>query len=173
MNIKEIKGYDEFKKHCSFELCTKHYPDWTGSEKYIVITDDEEKDLLDTFPEIMKALSPYVIIGRYFAKMNDDMRYNDFKSAASSFSLDQIDDYENISDELIASDFSESLCNKDVVSRALFCLTEIQRSRIQRFFYAEKTLKEIALEDGVGTQSIFDSISSALEKMKSFLSKRP
>lgn len=30
MNIKDIKGYDEFKKHCSFELCTKRYPDWIG-----------------------------------------------------------------------------------------------------------------------------------------------
>ena len=100
MNIKDIKGYDEFKKHCNFELCTKRYPDWIGSEKYIVITDDAEKDLLEAFPEIMKELSPYVIVGRYFAKMNDDMRYNDSKSAASSFSLDQIDDYENLSEGL-------------------------------------------------------------------------
>lgn len=76
MNIKDIKGYDEFKKHCNFELCTKRYPDWIGSEKYIVITDDAEKDLLEAFPEIMKELSPYVIVGRYFAKMNDDMRYD-------------------------------------------------------------------------------------------------
>ena len=53
MNIKDIKGYDEFKKHCSFELCTKRYPDWIGSEKYIVITDDAEKDLLKAFPEII------------------------------------------------------------------------------------------------------------------------
>lgn len=173
MNIKNIKGYDEFKKHCNFELCTKRYSGWTGSEKYIVITDDEEKSLLETFPEIMKALSPYVIVGRYFAKMNDDMRYNDSRSAVSTFSIDQIEDYENLSDEFIASDFSEYLCNKEAVSQAMLCLTEIQRSRVQRFFYADKTLKEIALEDGVGTQSIFDSISLALEKMKKILSQRP
>ena len=115
MNIKDIKGYDEFKKHCNFELCTKRYPDWIGSEKYIVITDDAEKDLLEAFPEIMKELSPYVIVGRYFAKMNDDMRYNDSKSAASSFSLDQIDDYENLSEGFVAPDFSEDLCNKDAI----------------------------------------------------------
>ena len=116
-----MQGYDEFKKHCNFELCTKRYPDWIGSEKYIVITDDAEKDLLEAFPEIMKELSPYVIVGRYFAKMNDDMRYNDSKSAASSFSLDQIDDYENLSEGFVAPDFSEDLCNKDAISRALAC----------------------------------------------------
>ena len=170
MNIKDIKGYDEFKKHCSFELCTKRYPDWIGSEKYIVITDDAEKDLLEAFPEIMKELSPYVIVGRYFAKMNDDMRSNDSKSAASSFSLDQIDDYENLSEGFIAPDFSESLCNKDAICRALLCLTEIQKTRVQRLFYANKTLKEIALEDGVSITSVFESISSALEKMRVFLS---
>lgn len=170
MNIKDIKGYDEFKKHCNFELCTKRYPDWIGSEKYIVITDDAEKDLLEAFPEIMKELSPYVIVGRYFAKMNDDMRYNDSKSAASSFSLDQIDDYENLSEDFVAPDFSENLCNKDAISRALLCLTEIQKARVQRLFYANKTLKEIALEDGVSITSVFESISAALEKMRVFLS---
>jgi len=170
MSIKDIKGYDEFKKHCNFELCKVIYPGWTGSEKYIVITDDDEKDLLESFPEIMKALSPYVIVGRYFAKMNDDMRYNDTKSATSSFSIDQIEDYENISDEFIASDFSEDLCNKDTVSRALLCLTEVQKSRVLRFFYADKTLKEIALEDGVGIPGVFESISAALKKMRNFLS---
>lgn len=170
MNIKDIKGYDEFKKHCNFELCTKRYPDWIGSEKYIVITDDAEKDLLEAFPEIMKELSPYVIVGRYFAKMNDDMRYNDSKSAASSFSLDQIDDYENLSEGFVAPDFSENLCSKDAISRALLCLTEIQKARVQRLFYANKTLKEIALEDGVSITSVFESISAALEKMRVFLS---
>ena len=148
MNIKDIKGYDEFKKHCNFELCTKRYPYWIGSEKYIVITDDAEKDLLEAFPEIMKELSPYVIVGRYFAKMNDDMRYNDSKSAASSFSLDQIDDYENLSEGFVAPDFSEDLCNKDAISRSLLCLTEIQKARVQRLYNAKKTLKEIALEYG-------------------------
>ena len=170
MNIKDIKGYDEFKKHCNFELCTKRYPDWIGSEKYIVITDDAEKDLLEAFPDIMKELSPYVIVGRYFAKMNDDMRYNDSKSAASSFSLDQIDDYENLSEGFVAPDFSENLCNKDAISRALLCLTEIQKARVHRLFYANKTLKEIALEDGVSITSVFESISAALEKMRVFLS---
>lgn len=39
------------------------------------------------------------------------------------------------------------LCNKDAICRALLCLTEIQKARVQRLFYANKTLKEIALED--------------------------
>ena len=98
------------------------------------------------------------------------MRYNGSKSAASSFSLDQIDDYENLSEGFVAPDFSEDLCNKDAISRSLLCLTEIQKARVQRLFYANKTLKEIALEDGVSITSVFESISAALEKMRVFLS---
>ena len=85
-------------------------------------------------------------------------------------SLDQIDDYENLSEGFVAPDFSENLCNKDAISRALLCLTEIQKARVQRLFYANKTLKEIALEDGVSITSVFESISAALEKMRVFLS---
>ena len=51
-----------------------------------------------------------------------------------------------------------------------FCLTEIQKARVQRLFYANKTLKEIALEDGVSITSVFESITAALEKMRVFLS---
>lgn len=166
MNIKDFKGYDEFKKHCNFELCTKRYPDWVGSEKYIVITDDAEKDLLETFPEIMKALSPYVIIGRYFSKMNDDMHYNDTKSVASSFSLDQVDDNESMVDELASPDFAEEICLSITIDTALRSLNPSQRSRIIRRYYRGMTIVDIAKQDGVSPQAVRTSIERALETAK-------
>ena len=171
MNIKDIKGYDEFKKHCSFELCTKRYPDWIGSEKYIVITDDAEKDLLEAFPEIMKALSPYVIVGSYFSSLNEAERYNTNKHASQiGLSIDSVEDYEDLAEGFMVEDFSENLCNRDALSKAMTCLTESQRSRVIRCFFDGMTPLEIARQDGVKHSSVYESISSALVKMKDFLS---
>ena len=46
MNIKDIKDTTSLRNTAILSSAPKRYPDWIGSEKYIVITDDAEKDLL-------------------------------------------------------------------------------------------------------------------------------
>lgn len=167
MNIKDIKGYDEFKKHCNFELCTKRYPDWVGSEKYIVITDDAEKDLLEAFPEIMKALSPYVIIGRFFNQLNEEERYNTTKHISQiGFSIDYVDDYEDLAEGFIEEDFAEQLCISESVLAAMESLTDRQKERIRMYFFEGLSTDQIAAAVGISRQSIEQSLALALKKMK-------
>ncbi len=171
MNIKDIKGYDEFKKHCSFELCTKHYPDWIGPEKYIVITDDAEENLLEAFPEIMKALAPYVIVGRYFDALNEKDRYNTKKHGSQiGLSIDSIDDYEDLAEGFITQDFSESVCMTDAIVNAMSHLNPLQRSRVERRFFGCMTITAIAAEDGVDESTARKAITAALKIMKKYLS---
>ena len=171
MNIKDIKGYDEFKKHCSFELCTKRYPDWIGSEKYIVITDDAEKDLLEAFPEIMKALSPYVIVGRYFNSLNEAERYNDNKHGSQiGLSIDSMDDYEDLAEGFVVQDFAEELCATDAIASAMNQLNPLQKSRVERHFFKGMTITAIAAEDGVHESTARRAIYTSLEIMKKYLS---
>ena len=174
MHIRDIKGYEEFKKHCSFEPCRKRYPGWIGAERFIVITDDAEKDLLDRFPQIMKALSPYVIIGRFFSRLNEAERYNTKKYVSRiGLSIDSVEDYEDLAEGFVLEDFSEDFCRKDSVHRALTCLTGTQRSRVERLFYSGRTLRQIAFEDRVSVPSVHESVCDALKKMRAYLSKGP
>lgn len=163
MNIKEIKGYDEFKSHCNFALCTKFYSEWTGIEKYIIITDASENYLLEMFPEIMSALSPYVIIGKYFNKLNDDMRYNDLKHAVSTeLSVDEIEDNQNLSECLAATDFSDEVCSSLLLDEALEKISPDQKSRIIRRYYQGMSFVEIAKQDKTSPQAVRASIERAL-----------
>lgn len=171
MRIKDIKGYDEFKKRCSFYPCKKYYPNWTGTEKFIVITDDEEKELIERFPEIMNALSPYVIIGRFYSQLIEEERYNTNKYVSQiGLSIESVDDYEDLAEGFSVGDFSEHLCNSDAIEKAMACLTDSQRSRIIRCFFDGLSPLEIARQDGVKHSSVYESISAALAKMKTFLS---
>ena len=90
MKIKELPGYGKFKKLCDVDRCEKYYPGWTGEEKYLIITDASEELLRAEFLEIMKQLSPYVIVGKYFQQMNEAERYSDSKYRKMTVSLDQL-----------------------------------------------------------------------------------
>ena len=60
--IRNLPGYAEFRTVCSFEKCEDEYPGWTGKEKYIVFSQLSRRELERRFPEITKAISPYILI---------------------------------------------------------------------------------------------------------------
>ena len=171
MKIRDIKGYEEFKAYCCFELCEEHYPGWVGKEKYIISTDIPEEDLLRDFPEIMKALSPYVIISSYYRQLNNQENYNNIKhSSHKECSIDEIDSNESLSNLLSVKDFSEKICDTESLKSALLCLSEIQQSRVIRYFYMGMTQNEIAIQDGVAQPCVMKSITASIKKMRKFIS---
>lgn len=170
MNISELRGYKEFKTVCNYDLCKKFYPGWVGEGKYIIVTNQSEDELNVTFPEIMAALSPYVIIGKYFNKMNDCMRYGDKKEQEKTeYSIDAVEDFESLSECFLSNDFSEELFLSDQIKNALNLITPTQKSRIMRKYYEGMTFQEIAAEDNVDFKTVWESIKSGLKVMKKYL----
>lgn len=169
MNISELRGYKEFKAVCNYDLCKKYYPNWVGGEKYIIVTDCTEESLKTAFPEIMTALSPYVIIGKYFNKMNESMRYGDRKEQEmAEFSIDAMEDFEDLSEHFLCKDFTEKLCLSEQIKDALNLLSTMQKSRILRKYYGCMTFKEIANEDNVDFKTVWESVESGIKKMRKY-----
>ncbi len=54
----------------------------------------------------------------------------------------------------------------DDLKESINALPNIQKRRLKKYFFEEKTLKEIALEEGCSIRSIKYSIDLALEKLK-------
>lgn len=172
MNISELRGYKEFKAVCNYDLCKKYYPNWVGGEKYIIVTDCTEESLKTAFPEIMTALSPYVIIGKYFNKMNESMRYGDKKEQEKTeYSIDAVEDFESLSERFWSNDFSEELFLSDQIINALNLITPTQKSRIMRKYYEGMTFQEIAAEDNVDFKTVWESIKSGLKVMKKYFNQ--
>lgn len=46
IRFRSIEGYESFKTKCNFFRCEEEYPGWTGNEKYIIVTDVPEQELL-------------------------------------------------------------------------------------------------------------------------------
>lgn len=176
VRISSLENYEHFKTVCSFFRFEDEYPGWTGEEKYGIITEVDEVVLLNEYPVIMRALSPYIILGEQFAKIRNESINNDRRhqrnqeNTESQFALDEETAYHH--DELLCPDFTDDFINTDLVRGALSCLTEVQRRRIEQHYFQNMSVYSISKSEGgnVNPKTVWESIQGALKKMKIFIS---
>ena len=67
------KGLDlllrSISKVCSFFKLEDEYPGWTGDEEYGIISELPEQEMLERYPVIMRALSPYIMLRKGYAEI--------------------------------------------------------------------------------------------------------
>ena len=75
-------------------------------------------------------------------------------------------------DELACPDVAEAFIKKQMIKDALSRLTDIQRSRIEKYFFQGMNYREIRESEGrtATIQAIAESIKNSLLKLKIFLS---
>ena len=172
--ISSLENYEQFKEVCSFFKLEEEYPGWTGTEKYGIITAVSETVLQTEYAVIMKALSPYIILDMNYAavrneSINTERRYERKKDLHESlFSFDEETEYYHA--ELLCPDFSEEIVASDTLKYALSKLTEVQRRRVEQYFFHDMSLKEICESEGgdVTLVSVWQSIQAALKRMKKY-----
>ena len=168
--IRKIKGYSDFKNICSFYECKAQYPGWTGVEKYIVISCLTREEINSMFPEIVKIISPYILLTRNAERVFLDYKQNGAKyhwravNVESGLGFDEETEYHNSS--LINDNFETDLIRKHVIQEIMSKLTDVQRRRISMRFFEGLSLSEIAEVEHTSIPAIAKSISSALAKIK-------
>ncbi len=172
--ISSLENYESFKAVCSFFRLEDEYPGWTGDEKYGIITEQDESVLLSNYPAIMQALSPYILLDMEYAgirneSMNNDRRHQRCRENCESlFAFDEETEYHHA--ELMCPDFTEELIRSEALNAAMSCLTEIQRRRVEKYFFQNMNLRAICESEGgsVKPASVWESIQAALKKMKKY-----
>lgn len=164
--IREMEDYSMFIKTCRFEECRIEYPDWTGEEKYIVYSDSSTQELEELFPEIMQALSPYVVMNKEMRKVircsqKNMTKHND--RANDSISLD-----DRTRDDILLGLYHNPV-EESELKLAIDKLAEKQKKRfLLRYLYG-LTYTEIAAVENVTRWAVENSIAKAIEKIKIFL----
>ena len=171
--IRNMPGYDEFKKECTFEKCEDEYPGWTGKEKYIVFSKLSRKELEQKYPEITRYISPYILIDASVSaalveyKRNEDKHHWRSVHHENGFGLD--DRTETAHPEMLVNDMEESVMLQILLDQAMTQLTDAQRRRVQLRYFEGLTIAQIAKIEKAVDSSVFESIAAALKKMKKFL----
>ena len=176
IRISSLENYDSFKKVCKYFRLEDEYPGWTGDEKYGIMTDFSEDELLEEFPVIMKALSPYIILNKDYENVWRESISNEKKfeyrrcNCDCPFGVDEETEYHH--ECLIGKDFAETFAEADSLREAMSYLTELQRSRIEKYFFLGMTCREISDSEGnsIDLKTIWESLQAALKKMKKILS---
>ena len=172
--IKSLEGYGEFRELCFPFLLEDEYPGWTGEEKWGIVTDLGEDVLLEEYPKIMEALSPYLMLSPGYGEIrreyeNNERRSRRAKENESLYGYDE--DTEGCHPELVYVDFTEELADRELLKEAFDCLTGIQKERVYKHYFFGMSLKEIAESEGEGVSknAVWESIRTALMKMRGFI----
>lgn len=171
--LRNIPGYKEFKNIARFFFCEEEYPGWTGTEKAAVITELSEEELLKKFPEIMKELSPFMFLTLEQGEIIQESNRNNHKfemrgiRSESGFGFDE--DTSECHEEAADKGFEDDLLNSLLVQEGMTVLTEIQRQRINDYFFHNMSSREIADLQGADPSSIRESVAAGIRKMKKHL----
>lgn len=177
------KLVQKFKQDCSVFNLKKEYPYYEGSEKWGVITDLTEDELLKKHSELMAFFSPYLLftvkqgepILDYIrnedkfskrADLTDSYSYDDELTAAFHHELIGTD-YWGEQEEKERKEKKADLLDR--LSEAIEMLNPTQQSRLKAHFYAGKTTRDIAAEEGVSHTAVIHSLNAAIKNLKKFL----
>lgn len=161
--ISEMENYAEFVKVCKFRKCIEEYPGWNGEEKYIVFSDQAEQELKAIFPNVMDALSPYILLSKEMLRVITNSNYNDNKV----FEKQAINtDMEIILDTTPQENEYEPFMIE--MKDALAQLTEKESKRLILYHLFGYSYRKIASIEKVNERAIRKSLEAATLKVKKY-----
>ena len=154
----------------------KLYESYIGKEKWILVSEKSEDDLIDEFGPELNAFSPWVLITvEQFSAMVEWQR-NEKKHIRRSYMQTYyygVDD--NYCEKLLGEERAKGTSVEDHVffdtQGCLNCLeklTDIQRKRVISHILDEMSFRDIAKEEGKSYTAIKESVNYGIKKIKKY-----
>ena len=178
MDNKIISALDEqFKKDCQVIETKTEYPQYTGIEKWIIITELTEEELNLKYSEQIAPLRPFIVLDCSFAAVRDDFRRNENKHKMRAVRSIEPFDYD---DELLATHHPEIIRDSledeiillneyEKLQSAIATLNPVQRRRLIMFFFDNMSYAKIAEKEGIAKSAAYKSIQIAIENVKKLI----
>ena len=177
-NQKDIAALKEqFLCECEvIEMRYEYGKEFTGREKYGIITELSEEDLRGKYAPLLSEYEPYILLSHTYGEVREDYRRNDKKFEMRSlrghaFSIEN--DFDEHHPALAVPSVEEEMLKDEYprLSKALESLSEIERDRITKKYFKGYSNREIAEEENVSAAAISISLKRAEEKIKVFIVK--
>ena len=176
--INKIPALEEqFKSECKIIDLKYEYRGYTGKERFAVITELNEKEIFEKYPEQIKPYIPFIVLSPAFGRVRDTYIRNEKKyQARAARSVDAFSYDDEIMaafhPELAEDTFEEELFQRMDTKRlweAIGKLPMIQKCRLIEHFFKGKSCREIARCEGVHHRAVTKSIECALKNLKKTL----
>ena len=153
---------------------TLEYKNWTGQEKYAVISSLEQGYIETTFAKELKDYKPFIFMNEScmdvfneYERNNEKYRYR-YRKHHTNFDIEE-DDTDKYNQAFSVPNFDTAWILLDEIHNALSLLTEKERVRTYCFYFKKMSLKEIAQKYNCAVTSVEDSIANARKKLKKFI----
>lgn len=178
-----------FVKDCKLINLRYEYTNYTGKEKWAVVTELTEKELRKKYPDIIKRYTPFVLLSMAQGEViNESDRNDDKYEKRAKRTLDVYGYEDDISEqfhrELItpfADPFEqaeeeqleiekEQLRRMEIakVRKVLEMMKPIQKERLCKVVLMGLSSRKIAQEEGVNYSAVDKSIAAAIKNFKKY-----
>ena len=178
-----------FAKDCKLINLRYEYTNYTGKEKWAVVTELTKKELRKKYPDIVKRYTPFVLLSMAQGEViNESDRNDDKYEKRAKRTLDVYGYEDNISEqfhrELItpfADPFEqaeeeqlkiekEQLRRMEIakVRKVLEMMKPIQKERLCKVVLLGLSSRKIAQEEGVNYSAVDKSIAAAIKNFKKY-----
>lgn len=178
-----------FAKDCKLINLRYEYTNYTGKEKWAVVTELTEKELWKKYPDIVKRYTPFVLLSMAQGEViNESDRNDDKYEKRAKRTLDVYGYEDDISEqfhrELItpfADPFEqaeeeqlkiekEQLRRMEIakVRKVLEMMKPIQKERLCKVVLMGLSSRKIAQEEGVNYSAVDKSIAAAIKNFKKY-----
>jgi len=178
-----------FAKDCKLINLRYEYTNYTGKEKWAVVTELTEKELRKKYPDIIKRYTPFVLLSMAQGEVINEADRNDDKyEKRAKRTLDVYGYEDDISEqfhrELItpfADPFEqaeeerfeiekEQLRRMEIekVRKVLAMMKPIQKERLCKVVLLGLSSRKIAQEEGVNYSAVDKSIAAAIKNFKKY-----
>ena len=171
-----------FAKDCKLINLRYEYTNYTGKEKWAVVTELTEKELRDKYPDIIKRYTPFVLLSVAQGKVITEYQNIEAKERMRKLRTGHIFDvndgeFEEHHPELtIEPDFVAEYERKEKYRQlyaALSILTQKQKQRVYKYFFCGKSYAEISREEKVDLTTVKETIEASIKKLEKFLKNTP
>ena len=139
-----MKTIIESNENYSVIDLTLEYENWTGTERYAVISDLDQGYIEEMFASELSEYKPYIYMANAFLDIRRDFRNNNKKYEMRSIRSESVfsfedSDTETHHKEISIPDFVEQWIENYELKEAIKKLTDKERERLFEYFYKDKT----------------------------------
>lgn len=169
---------EEFAAECKVINLRYEYEGYTGKERFAIVTSLTEEEFDEKFGEVAKSeYAPYLLLSpeqgdaiTEYQNVEAKYRMRNLRYG-HAFDINDGEFEEHHPEMAVETDPIEEIILQDNIQklRQVLCnLSEKQKSRIIKYFFYNKSLENIAAEEGVDFTSVRESINSAIKKLRKF-----
>ena len=178
-----------FAKDCKLINLRYEYTNYTGKEKWAVVTELTEKELRKKYPDIIKRYTPFVLLSMAQGEVINEADRNDDKyekrakrtldvygyedDISEQFHRELItpfaDPFEQAEEEQLEIE-KEQLRRMEIakVRKVLEMMKPIQKERLCKVVLMGLSSRKIAQEEGVNYSAVDKSIAAAIKNFKKY-----